>query len=71
MASTAQARSRATTKYIKSHTRRWTIQCNNDTDADVIAYLEGYEGSVNALVKQLVRQHIARCDDGGESHSGN
>lgn len=55
------AQTKATTKYIKNHTRRWVLQCNNATDADIIGYLEGVP-NVNALLKELVRERIARKD---------
>lgn len=58
MATTRQARNRATANYIRNHTRRFVLQCHNEKDADVIAYLEAYPGSVNALLKQLIRERI-------------
>lgn len=53
------AQVKATTNYIKNHTRRFTIQCHNEKDADVITYLESC-GNVNALVKRLIREEIKR-----------
>lgn len=55
MVSPAQVR--ATTKYIKEHTRRYVLQCNNERDADVIEYLSGKE-NVNAFLKGLVRERM-------------
>ena len=56
MATAAQVK--ATTKYIKEHTRRFTISCNNETDADVIEFLERQD-NVTAYVKALVRREIS------------
>lgn len=53
------AQTKATTEYIKNHTRRWVLQCNNATDSDIIEYLES-SPNVNALLKELVRERIAR-----------
>lgn len=50
---------RATTKYIKEHTTRYTIQCNNETDADIIEFLEGVENR-NAYIKALIRKEIKK-----------
>ena len=33
------AQVKATTKYIKNHMRTFVCRCNNETDADVIRYL--------------------------------
>lgn len=55
MATPAQIK--ATNEYIKKHARRFTIQCNKETDKDVIAFLEEC-GNVNAVVKELVRKEI-------------
>lgn len=52
-----QAQNRATANYIRNHTRRWVLQCHNEKDADVIAFLES-QGNVNALLKRLVRAEI-------------
>ncbi|MEC4294032.1 hypothetical protein [Adlercreutzia shanghongiae] len=49
----------ATTKYIKNHTRRFTIQFHKDNEADVISYLES-QGNVTQYIKQLVRDDMAR-----------
>lgn len=51
------ARVKATTKYIKNHMRTFVCRCNNETDADVIRYLEEC-GNVNAEIKRLVRKEI-------------
>lgn len=51
------ARVKATTKYIKNHMRTFVCRCNNETDADVIRYLEEC-GNVNAEIKRLVRKEM-------------
>ena len=48
---------RATNKYIKNHTRRFTLQCNNDTDADIIELLESQE-NYNGYLKSLLRREL-------------
>lgn len=53
------AQVKATTKYIKNHTRTFVCRCNNETDADVIKYLENC-GNVNAEIKRLIRKEIQR-----------
>lgn len=57
MSSAAQVK--ATTKYIKEHTRRYTISCNNKTDRDIIEFLEKQE-NVTAYIKDLVRKEISK-----------
>lgn len=53
------AQVRATTNYIRNHMRQFVLRCNNERDADVIAYLEGC-GNVNGELKRLVRDEIER-----------
>lgn len=55
MASPAQVR--ATTKYIKEHTRRFVVQCNNERDADIIGWLSE-KGNVNGYIKDLIRKDM-------------
>ena len=57
MASSAQTK--AVTKYIKTHMRMFVCGCNNETDKDVIEYLESC-GNVNAEIKRLVREEMRR-----------
>lgn len=52
MATSAQTK--ATTKYIKDHTRTYVFRCNNDGDADLIAWLES-RPNVAGYIKSLVR----------------
>ncbi|ANE22423.1 hypothetical protein AAY81_04005 [Denitrobacterium detoxificans] len=59
MATSAAARTRATTKYIKEHTRRFTLQCHREYDADIIAFLES-KGNCTAYLKGLIRAEIER-----------
>ena len=51
------AQTRATNKYIKNHTRRFTLQCNIDTEADIIEFLES-SGNFNKVMKELIRKEI-------------
>ncbi len=53
------AQNKATTQYIKRHMRQFVIRCNNEKDIDVIEYLESC-GNINAEVKRLVREEIAK-----------
>lgn len=55
------AQNRATAKYIKNHTRRFTLQCNKKTDADIIEYLESAD-NYNRLLKEMIREKIAGDD---------
>lgn len=57
MASPAQTK--AVVKYIKEHTRRFTIQLNRQTDADMIAHLESV-GNVTGYVKSLVAEDMKK-----------
>lgn len=57
MASAAQTK--ATTKYIKEHTTRFVLQCNNVKDADIISFLKEQK-NVNAVLKNLVREKIEK-----------
>lgn len=56
---TSQAQLRATNKYIKNHTRRFTLQCNKDTEADIIEYLESAD-NYNQLLKEMIREKIKK-----------
>ena len=51
------AQTKATVKYIKNHMRTFVCRCNNETDKDVIEYLENC-GNVNAEIKRLIRKEI-------------
>ena len=62
MATAAQVR--ATTKYIKEHTRSYTIRCNNETDADIIEFL-GAKDNVTAYIKGLIKREIANEQQAG------
>ena len=55
MATSAQTK--ATVKYIKTHMRTFVCRCNNETDKDVIEYLERC-GNVTAEIKRLVRKEM-------------
>lgn len=55
MATAAQVK--ATTNYIKNHMRQFVVRCNNNSNRDVIDYLEEC-GNVTAEIKRLVRKEI-------------
>lgn len=49
---------KATNNYIKNHTRRFTLQCNKETDADIIEYLESAP-NYTELLKEIIREKIS------------
>lgn len=58
MASPAQTK--AVAKYIKEHMRRFTIQLNRKTDADMIAHLESV-GNVTGYIKGLIAEDMKKA----------
>ena len=57
MATPAQVK--ATSNYIKNHTRRYTLQCNKETDADIIEFLDSAP-NYTKLLKELIRKEISK-----------
>lgn len=58
MASPAQIR--ANTKYVKNHTKRYTIQCHNEYDKDIIQWLttkENYAQYIKALIREDIKNN--------------
>lgn len=53
------AQSAATTKYKKTHTRRFVLECSKAKDADIIEHLEKVDGK-NAFIKEAIREKIAK-----------
>ncbi|WP_251178082.1 hypothetical protein [Adlercreutzia agrestimuris] len=53
------AQVKATTKFIKEHTQRYTLQCNREKDKDIIDHLDSITG-VNVYIKQLIREDIEK-----------
>ncbi len=51
------AQNAATAKYVKNRMRQFIVRCNNEKDADVIAYLEGCD-NITEEVKRLVRDKL-------------
>lgn len=49
---------KATNNFIKNHTRRFTLQCNKETDADIIEYLESAP-NYTELLKEIIREKIS------------
>lgn len=56
MATPAQVK--ATSNYIKNHTRRYTLQCNKESDADIIEFLDSAP-NYTKLLKELIRKEIS------------
>lgn len=56
---TSTAQTKATNKYIKNHMRRFTLQCNKETEADIIKFLESSD-NYNQLLKELIREKISK-----------
>lgn len=56
---TSEAQTRAHVKYVRNNMRRFTLQCHNDKEADIIGFLEG-KGNVNGYLKELIREQIAK-----------
>ena len=55
----ATAQTKATNKYIKNHTRRFTLQCNKETEKDIIEFLESAD-NYNQVLKELIRKEISK-----------
>lgn len=47
----------AVNKYIREKTRRYTLQCNKETEADIIKALDS-TGNYNRALKELIRKAI-------------
>ena len=59
----SEARKRATNKFIKEKTRRFTLQCHKEHDKEIIEFLEA-QPNFNAYIKDLIRRELR---DAGES----
>lgn len=53
---------RANAKYNAKNVRQFVLKLNIKTDADVIAVLDGIEGSKQGYIKELIRADIQRGD---------
>lgn len=53
----SESKIRATNKYIKTHMRRFTLQCHTVYDEDIIKLLESQE-NYNGYLKQLLRREV-------------
>lgn len=53
-------------KYIKENMRRYALNINRNTDADILEYLEGRD-NVQGYLKRLIREDMARQKAGGGS----
>ena len=56
---TTNAKSRASAKYDKEHTKGIYLKLNKETDADIIGYLEETE-NVQGLIKSLIRKEMIK-----------
>ena len=55
-----EAQKRAYTKYDKANTKMFGIKLNKNTDADLIAFLEG--GNVQTKIKLALREYLKNTD---------
>lgn len=59
MGKTSQAQSKAVKKYDKQHTTTVLIKLNNNTDADLIEYLE-QSGNKQGTIKAALREYMKK-----------
>ena len=59
MAKTSQAQLNAIMKYDKQHTTTFLIKLNNNTDADLIEYLE-QSGNKQGTIKAALREYMKK-----------
>lgn len=59
MAKTSKAQLNAIMKYDKQHTTTVLIKLNNNTDADLIAYLE-QSGNKQGTIKAALREYMKK-----------
>ena len=65
MAKTSKAQLEANAKYKKKMMVNKTVSFYKKGDADILKFLETYDGSFSGLVKELIRKNIE--NDGKES----
>lgn len=58
---TTKAQSRASAKYDKNHTKGVYLKLNKETDADIINFLSLHAGSNQGLIKELLREYMAKA----------
>ncbi len=56
-----KAQSRASAKYDKNHTKGIYLKLNKETDADIINFLSLHAGSNQGLIKELLREYMAKA----------
>lgn len=56
---TSVAQTKATTKYIKEHTKTYVFRCNNESDADLISWLDSKSNRAG-YIKDLIRQDMQK-----------
>lgn len=55
------AQKRAAAKYDKNHTKGIYLKLNKETDADIINFLSIHAGSNQGLIKELLREYMAKA----------
>lgn len=55
----SNAQIKAAARYSRSHTKRYAIELNLKTDADIISYLDGCENKQGAI-KQALREMMKK-----------
>jgi hypothetical protein len=58
---TKEAKSRASAKYDKNHTKGIYLKLNKETDADIINFLSLHAGSNQGLIKELLREYMTKA----------
>lgn len=58
----SEAKKRASVKYIKEKTRRFTLQCHKEMDADIISFLES-QPNYNGYLKALIRRELGNSPE--------
>ena len=61
---TTNAKSRASAKYDKEHTKGIYLKLNKETDADILEYFANYCGNKQGLIKKLIRYNIEMEKEG-------
>lgn len=56
-----KAQTRASAKYDKTHTKGIYLKLNKETDADIINFLSLHAGSNQGLIKELLREYMAKA----------
>ena len=60
---TTNAKSRASAKYDKEHTKGIYLKLNKETDEIILEYLSNNVNNVQGLIKELLLRHIHGLDN--------